>query len=347
MLHYTTVSALLFIAFIVLYPRPAEAGFFSALRWLLGGVSSAETVSESPATEISMPIMGSQASLSAAVGAPVEDDVSLLTTQENALVSMRNPLGTIPRAASDQITVYRVEPGDTPSGIADRFGISLQTLLWANNLRSSNTVKVGDELIILPVTGVQYEVKRGDTLESIAKKFKGDAAEIMAFNGLGIGEVLTAGQIVIIPDGELTPPPAPAPRPSAGGTRVTGVPDYKGFYMRPIVGGRNVRATKANPHGLHGYNGVDLANSCGTPVLASAAGTVIIARTGGWNGGYGLYAVVTHANNTQTLYAHLSSLAIKTGDLVGQGTTIGTLGSTGNSTGCHVHFEIRGAKNPF
>ena len=81
--------------------------------------------------------------------------------------------------------------------------------------------------------------------------------------------------------------------------------------------------------------------------MASADGTVLIARTGGWNGGYGLYVVITHANNTQTLYAHLSSLAVLAGDLVTQGETIGTLGSTGNSTGCHIHFEIRGAKNPF
>lgn len=285
--------------------------------------------------------MGSQASLPVAVGGPADEDVALVATQENALISTRNPLGTIPRASSDQITVYRVEPGDTPGGIAERFGISLQTLLWANNLRHANTIKVGDELVILPVTGVQYEVKRGDTLESIAKKFKGDAAEITVFNGLAIGEALTVGQAVIIPDGEFAPAPAPGLKPSAGGmTRITGVPDYKGFYMRPVIGGRRSR-------GLHGYNGVDLANSCGVPVMASAPGTVIVARTGGWNGGYGLYAVVTHANNTQTLYAHLSSLAVGAGDIVNQGTTIGALGSTGNSTGCHVHFEIRGAKNPF
>lgn len=346
MLRCTSVLTLFFVAFIVLYPRPAAAGFFSKLLWLFGSVSSAETVSEVPATEISLPIMGSQVSLVSAVGGPVEEDMALVATQENALVSTRNPLGTIPRASSDQITVYRVEPGDTPGGIAERFGISLQTLLWANNLRNASTIKVGDELIILPVTGVQYEVKRGDTLESVAKKFKGDAGEITVFNGLAIGEVLTIGQVIIIPDGEFAP--APAPRPSSGGAvRVTGVPDYKGFYMRPIVGGRNVRATKTNPHGLHGYNGVDITNSCGVPVMASAPGTVIVARTGGWNGGYGLYVVVTHANNTQTLYAHLSSLTVAAGDLINQGTAIGALGSTGNSTGCHVHFEIRGAKNPF
>lgn len=325
-------------AFVALFPRSADAGFFSALMRLFGGVSSAETMSASPSAEFSVPLMGSQESLPVSVGGPVDEETALVATQENALVSTRNPLGTIPRASTDQIVVYRVSPGDTPGGIAERFGISLQTLLWANNLRSGNTIKIGDDLVILPVTGVQYAVRRGDTLESIAKKFRGDAGDIASFNGLAIGEVLAIGQVVIIPDGELAPSSPPATH--APSSRMAGLPEHKGFYLRPIIGGRRSR-------GVHGYNGVDLANSCGSAVLASAAGTVIVARIGGWNGGYGLYAVVTHANNTQTLYAHLSSLAISAGDLVTQGTLIGTLGSTGNSTGCHVHFEIRGAKNPF
>ena len=117
--------------------------------------------------------------------------------------------------------------------------------------------------------------------------------------------------------------------------------------MRPIVGGRNARATRANPHGLHGFNGVDLANSCGLPVSAAAAGTIIIVRTSGWNGGYGKYIVVTHPNGVQTLYAHLSTIQTNVGEQVAQGTPIALIGSTGNSTGCHVHFEVRGAKNPF
>jgi len=110
--------------------------------------------------------------------------------------------------------------------------------------------------------------------------------------------------------------------------------------MRPIFGGRRSR-------GIHGYNGIDLADSCGSPVVTSAPGTVIILRSSGWNGGYGKYIVVTHPNGTQTLYAHLSSVLASVGQFVAQGSQIGNIGSTGNSTGCHVHFEIRGAKNPF
>lgn len=331
-----SVLALFFVVALVV-PRAAQAGFFSSILRLFAGTPGAQATTESPTAELSVPLMGSQSQLPPSVGGPVEDDVALLITQENALISTRNPLGTIPRAASDRILVYTVEQGDTPGAIAGRFGISLETLLWANNLRNANMIKAGDELIILPVTGVQYEVKRGDTLGGIAKKFKGDAAEIMSFNGLAIGQGLEAGQIIIIPDGELVPPPSPAAKPS---TRFASLPEHAGYYIRPIIGGRRSR-------GIHGYNGVDLANTLGEPVLASAEGTVIIARTSGWNGGYGKYVVISHPNNTQTLYAHLNSLFVATGQAVAQGAQIGTVGSTGNSTGPHVHFEIRGAKNPF
>ena len=285
-----------------------------------------------------MPLLESRPEPPLAIGGPLaEEEIPLLVTQDNALVSTRNPLGTIPRPASDRIAVYTVQPGDTPSVIAEEFGISLNTLLWANNLRSASTIKVGDDLIILPVTGVQYEVKRGDTVEGIAKKFRGDAAEIVSFNGLGIGETLEVGTIIIIPDGEsVAPPPSGRQAPS----RFAGLPEHRGYYVRPILGGRRSR-------GIHGFNGVDLADSCGLPVLASADGTVLVSRPSGWNGGYGKYTVLTHPNNTQTLYGHLSAILIGNGQAVRQGAVIGVIGSSGNSTGCHVHFEIRGAKNPF
>ena len=110
--------------------------------------------------------------------------------------------------------------------------------------------------------------------------------------------------------------------------------------MRPIAGGHRSQ-------GIHGHNGVDLAASVGTPIYASAAGTVIISKTGGYNGGYGNYIVIRHDNGTQTLYAHNTENYVGVGETVSQGQTIGTVGSTGRSTGAHVHFEVRGAKNPF
>jgi murein DD-endopeptidase MepM/ murein hydrolase activator NlpD len=99
--------------------------------------------------------------------------------------------------------------------------------------------------------------------------------------------------------------------------------------------------------GIHGYNGVDLAAGVGTPILAAAGGEVIVAKGSGWNGGYGNYVVIKHPNGTQTLYAHMSSTAISSGAQVSGGEVIGYVGNTGRSTGSHLHFEVRGAKNPF
>jgi murein DD-endopeptidase MepM/ murein hydrolase activator NlpD len=100
--------------------------------------------------------------------------------------------------------------------------------------------------------------------------------------------------------------------------------------------------------GLHGWNGIDLGAARGTPIHAAAGGTVIVARSGGaWNGGYGNYVVITHSNGTQTLYGHMKSVIVSPGQGVSAGQVIGYEGSTGASTGPHLHFEVRGAANPF
>jgi LysM repeat protein len=339
----------IFLSVMMIRPPRAEAGFFDNVFKFFGGESQAAVIDAPLPEGFSMPLLGSDRAPVA--NGPVQDDTVLATTQDNALVSSRNPLGILPPTpGAGQIVVYTVQAGDTPGAIATRFGISLNTLLWANDLRSAGSIRIGDSLIILPVTGVQYTIKKGDTIESIAKKFAADSMDIMSFNGLAVGESLVVDTEIIIPDGEVAAPPSPsAPsRPAqSSATRFAGLPEMQGFLMRPVTGGRNPRATRANPHGLHGYNGVDLANSCGLPVSAAAAGSVIIVRTSGWNGGYGKYVVISHPNGVQTLYAHMSALNVNAGDAVAQGTRIGLIGSTGNSTGCHVHFEVRGAKNPF
>ena len=143
---------------------------------------------------------------------------------------------------------------------------------------------------------------------------------------------------IIVPDGEIA---APKYAVSGGNTlRGTGGPDYGGYYLRPITAGRKTQ-------GLHGYNGVDLADAYGTPIYAAAAGTVIISKDAGWNGGYGKYIVIQHNNGTQTLYSHNTENLAVEGQWVGRGQAIALMGFTGKATGPHVHFEIRGAKNPF
>lgn len=280
-------------------------------------------------------------------------DLSII--QNSALVSPLNPQGVLNDDIRGSITTYSVKEGDNLSAIAQSFGVSVNTLLWANNIQNVRTIKPGDTLVILPVSGVKYTPKKGDTIESIAKKFKprnadleGFTADILSFNGLAVDEKLAIGLEIIIPDGEFQDVSFPSTTRSGGTvSRFAALPEYAGYYLRPIVGGRNSRATKANPHGIHGFNGVDLANGCGNITMASAGGAVLVARSTGWNGGYGRYVVIAHPNGTQTLYAHLRAVTVTSGQAVLQGQHIGVTGTSGNSTGCHVHFEIRGAQNPF
>lgn len=238
------------------------------------------------------------------------------------------------KSGTGQISVYVVRKGDTLSEIAEMFGVSRNTIIWANNLRGS-TIKEGQELVILPISGVRHVVKSGDTLKSITTKYKADLDDVLSYNGLNLDSKLAQGDVIIIPDGVISAP-STLTRPAGS----TGYPTYAGYYMRPIAGGRKSQ-------GIHGYNGVDIAASVGTPVLASAAGTVIISKSSGYNGGYGLYVAVRHGNGTQTLYGHLSRVNVSVGQIVSQGEIIGTVGSSGRSTGPHLHFEVRGAKNPF
>lgn len=321
----------------------AQAGFLSGI-WKMFIGAGAEAEETSSAAAIALPLLGSVSSASAwtnAIGGPPNDaPPALPAVQDSALVASRNPTGILPNFSFDQIVVYTVLPDDTPSSIASRFGITLNTLLWANNLRNPNLIKVGDELIILPVPGILYEVKKGDTLGSIAKKFNGDEDEILSLNDLAIGEPLKEGTQLIIPNVELAMPSVPSSRQPSRSLTLQIAPT--GYYLRPIIGGRNVRATWANPHGIHGRdNAVDLASPCGSPIYAAVKGKVVIARTSGWNGGYGVYVVIAHQRG-QTLYAHMSTVMVVSGQSVGQGQQIGTIGSTGNSTGCHVHFGILG-----
>ncbi len=324
---------------------PAEAGFFSSLFRIFSGESDVREVAASGylIDDIQSSLLMGSIMPQGGVGGgePAGLDIPLAVTQDSALIALQNPAGTLPSGnQAGNIVIYTVEKGDTPSGIAKRFGVTLNTLLWANDIKNSSSIGIGDELVILPISGVQYTVKKGDTLESIAKKFKGDSAEIMSFNGLAVNETLGVGTVLIIPDGEGETPLLPSPGAVRPQTRFANLPAYLGYYLRPIVGGRKTQ-------GIHGYNGVDIATPCGEPVFASAAGSIILARPTGWNSGYGQYIVVSHPNSTQTLYAHLSKIFVSPGQNVSQGAIIGLIGSTGRSTGCHVHFEVRGAKNPF
>ncbi len=238
------------------------------------------------------------------------------------------------KSGTGAISVYVVRSGDTIGTIADMFGVSVNTIMWANDL-SSKTLKVGQELVILPISGVKHTVRSGDTLQSISKKYKADLDDILSYNSIPSGAKLSVGDTIIIPDGVISA--AKTSSVAKGSTQQTVT---AGYYVRPIKGG-------VKSQHIHGHNGVDLAAPVGTPIVASADGKVILSRTGGYNGGYGTYVVISHNNGTQSLYAHMAANNVAVGEMVKQGQVIGTIGMTGKTTGPHIHFEIRGARNPF
>ncbi len=263
----------------------------------------------------------------------------IIVDEDGSLVPSSGPAGLGGDSAHEsngEISVYIVREGDSLSQIAQMFGVSINTILWANEVKSAQAIQPGDTLVILPVSGVRHVVKSGDTLKKIAAKYQGDVDDIIAYNQLADASDIEKGDTIVIPGGEVMAP-APTKKPGSSSTASAGGSTY---FSHPVPGA-------VRTQGIHGYNGVDLAAKTGTNVRAAAAGQVILSRSSGWNGGYGNYIVVKHANGSQTLYAHLSGNAVGVGESVAQGQVIGYVGNTGRSTGSHLHFEVRGAKNPF
>ncbi len=243
----------------------------------------------------------------------------------------------------NKITNYTVLPGDALSFIASDFGVSTESIIWANKLTDINNISPGQILRIPPISGVIHSVQKGDSVSSIAKKYNADSARIIAFNELGDDSKLVSGTDLVIPDGEMTKATAGSKTSVKYGATSSVA---KKFAYLPDMGDYfGIPATGFDWGIVHGRNSVDVANACGTPIKASANGTVVIALSSGWNGGFGKYIKLVHSNGTETLYGHLSKLLITEGEVAAKGQEIGLMGTTGNSTGCHLHFEVHGARN--
>jgi murein DD-endopeptidase MepM/ murein hydrolase activator NlpD len=253
---------------------------------------------------------------------------------------------------------YTVRNGDTLWSIAERFGLQPSTIVWANSLTNADVLVVGQPLVVPPLNGIIYRVASGDTLETVAGRYNAKATDIAAFapNGLGGGSPLVPGQDLFIPGGtpptpapaiiaappaepaaaaapEPSPPPAAAapPAPAAGTSAV-------GSFIWPATGTLTTYFGD-NPayYGPGGHNGLDIANSQGTPLLAADGGVVIYS---GWNGGLGNAIGIDHENGFVTWYGHASSLIVGKGARVSRGQVVALMGTTGNSTGSHIHFII-------
>jgi murein DD-endopeptidase MepM/ murein hydrolase activator NlpD len=232
---------------------------------------------------------------------------------------------------------YQVQKGDTVSSIAEKFGISVDTIRWQNNLQSQDAIKEGQTLQILPLTGVSHTVKKGDTVYSIAKRYDVDPQVVVdyPFNTFTNDETfeLAIGQIIIVPDG--VKPAEVLWSPIARVKQITpnaGTVVASGTFVWPAGG-------TITQHFVWYHKAIDIANRAAPDILAADSGTVIVA---GWpdNSGYGNRVVIDHGNGYRTLYGHLSKIYVVAGQTVARGNAIGKMGTTGHSTGVHLHFEV-------
>lgn len=342
---YTTLLTLALFAY---SPISAHAGTISNFTDKVKAIFSKEDITETPdvGTTQTMNLFKPTVVDAAVIQGEAEDGQDSDVMQATS-GSLRVSTEDIDFPVSDTISVYEVKKGDTLATVAKLFNVSKNTIIWANDLKSQ-TLTPGESIVILPMTGIKYVVKDGDTVKSLARKYKADEDDIAKYNGIAVDTDLQTGDTLLIPDGEIAvaqPQPKKTQKSGKGLviTKILNTYSYSapsGFLIRPVVNARKSQ-------GIHGHNGIDLAGVPGTPVLASATGRVIVAKMGGYNGGYGNMIVMVHDNGIQTVYAHLRAINVSQGQYVTQGTQIGELGNTGRSTGPHLHFEVRGAKNPF
>lgn len=252
-----------------------------------------------------------------------------------AIVSYNPQGGTLSTVVSvkprDKVVEYKVIGGDTLASIGKRFEISVDTVKWANNLKS-DVIKPGQILKIAPVTGIVHKVAAGETIYSIAKKYKTDSQKIVNFIFNDFSDLdtfaLSAGQTLFVPDGVIEEAPALAPVFAQIQAGVRGSSNF----IWPTSG-------VITQYPVWYHMALDIASNSGPAILASDTGTVIFA--GCVRYGYGCHVIVDHANGYQTLYAHMSSIAVTAGQAVSQGQTLGVMGATGRATGPHLHFEVR------
>ncbi|HUF53457.1 MAG TPA: peptidoglycan DD-metalloendopeptidase family protein [Dehalococcoidia bacterium] len=267
-----------------------------------------------------------------------------------------------PRAA---YFTYTIQPGDSMATIAANFGISESTLLWNNPEVSADPdlLYVGATLLIPSINGIVYNVALGDTLNGIASYYGVTVDDIIGYgpNGVQSPDALIDGMVLVIPNAvpPATPAPAPTaapepdpgPLPASGGGSGGGVDDSgsqpppasgvvvpSSGYIWPFYG--PISTYFGEPRGASYHKGIDIDGfgAYGAPIGAAASGTVVLATWDDW--GLGYHVIIDHGDGTRTLYAHLSEIWVAQGQWVNQGDSVGALGSTGYSTGPHLHFEL-------
>jgi murein DD-endopeptidase MepM/ murein hydrolase activator NlpD len=370
-------SVFILVSLITFSPRHANAGLFSSIADFTATVFGME-VSANDAAEPEDGIAHNSQTiplLEASVNPDMKNmkEESVIIVDKEAL-STDNLQGTDSDtnsyvSSSEKIITYKVKDGETLGGIATKFNISKNTILYANTTIKNNVLKVGQSIIILPVDGISYTIKKGDTLASIAKVFKADINDIAEYNDISLSKGLVAGDTIIVPGGtavvkkveptiakvevkvekeqpQTQPQTQEAPVETVQDKTTPSIATSKGItggYIWPFPSGTGRISQK-----LHDDNAYDFAAPKGTPIYAPQKGTVLIADGKGYNGGYGLYVVIDFDDGAQAIFGHMSKVSAVAGESVEKGDIIGYVGSTGRSTGNHVHIGYRGGMaNPY
>jgi len=267
-----------------------------------------------------------------------EETFLTLTAEGTALVKPEIASIEASKIQRDKTIEYAVKEGDTIGSIAQNFNITSETILWENNLNKSSIIKPGQILRILPTSGISYKIASGDTLDKIARKYKAEKEKIIEFNKLANERDIQIGQNLIIPGGQAyyAPPPTPA--------RLA--PIQQIFQpvspVTPSDPTKMLWPTSAR-HITQYFNwrhiGLDIAGPFGTPIWAAESGTV--SKVAFLNYGYGYHVIIGHGGGKSTLYGHFQKIYVKEGQKVDKGEVLGEMGSTGYSTGSHLHFEVR------
>lgn len=263
-------------------------------------------------------------------------DLPLASIGEDSALINPNLSSIINDKTRTKVIEYQVLSGDSIGTIAEKFSISVNTVLWANNLTSQSTIRPGDKLVILPTSGVLHKVKNGDTVDKIAKYYSADAEKVLSFNALPDASDIKIGEYLVVPEGKVPPPPAPAPRAVATRDSVnipSSVVPTGGKMLWPNG------CSRISQYFGWRHTGVDIACPAGTSILAADDG--VITRVQIINTGYGHNVMIDHGGGVVTLYGHMTKIFVKAGDTVKRGQEIGLEGSTGRSTGPHLHFEVR------
>ncbi|MEI7709447.1 MAG: M23 family metallopeptidase [bacterium] len=345
-------------------PTAAEASFFSSI---LGNAANAEV----PVIDPTQPVQtsGTMALLKANVSSAsvledaktpgVNSSVDVKIVSDTAILPTTGPLGVSDSSNSSNLdtSIYVVRKGDTIATIAKMFNVSVNTILSVNDMKKGDSLTEGAVLFILPISGIRHTVASGQTLQGIAKLYGADVNDIIEYNDIPNEAKLAVGEVLIVPGGDMANEGGDKPAANLNSTIAKDKTYYAsnplqkiaGYFINPVPVG-------VKTQGLHGpgMSGIDIGAPTWSPIYASAPGVVITTKTGcvvgyrNCGGGYGNMVIIQHPNgtNTVTVYGHMVKVNTYTGATVTRGQIIGYVGSTGHSTGPHLHFEVHGAKNP-